>query len=101
MKPINSTKNAIKLINNSKNKLNSEIIYNFYCFSNAHQKGTPYRYENLLYTLRLPPPHLIEKRKFKKTLTNLTRCWLPQNYGQNGPIPQFLKIFSKKILFRK
>ena len=33
---MNSTKSAVKPINSSKNKLNSEIIYNFYCFPNAN-----------------------------------------------------------------
>ena len=36
MEPINSTKKCSGSMNNSKNKLNSEIIYNFHYFPNAY-----------------------------------------------------------------
>ena len=36
MGTMNNTKSVMGLINSSKNKLNSEIIYNFNCFPNAH-----------------------------------------------------------------
>ena len=37
----------------------------------------------------------------KKIFSCLELCCYTTIYGQNGPIPQFLKIFSKKTLFRK
>ena len=36
MGPMNSAKSAVRLINSNKNKLNSEIIYNFNPHPNAH-----------------------------------------------------------------
>ena len=29
------------------------------------------------------------------------KIWILEKDGQNGPIPPFLEIFSKKTLFRK